>query len=94
MPNSVVTNKSATYSRDILTDLSKLYQSANIHQKQAFIRMVFNSSIIYAIGIYRTPSILPLFADKLLILKEKRLLEIQQPLENSRVTPVSAPGGT
>src|SRR5690606_3901591 len=75
----------------LLNSLPTLFNSADIHKKQAFIRLVFDSRLFYTDGIYRTPYILPIFADKALILKEKRLLEIQQPLENSGENPVSAP---
>jgi site-specific DNA recombinase len=74
-----------------LSDLSTLYNSANIHGKQAFIRIVFDSGLSYSNGIYRTPYILPMFADKALILKQKRLMEIHQPFENLTSGLVSSP---
>lgn len=45
-----------------------------------FIKHVFFNSLTYSDGIYRTQKIHPLFADKTLVLKEKRLIEIDKTL--------------
>jgi DNA invertase Pin-like site-specific DNA recombinase len=64
-----------------LKNLSNVFFNFPLHQQQLFINTVFSRPLSYFEEIYRTPSIYPVFADKLLILKEKRLLEIEQPLD-------------
>ncbi|HTN47169.1 MAG TPA: recombinase family protein [Flavipsychrobacter sp.] len=78
----------------LIEDLPGLFYESKLEHKQEFIRQVFNSNLQYGGDIYRTPYISPLFAPKAAILKEKRLLEVQQPLYNLGFTPVCAPGGT
>ena len=83
---SVDTAKMKTLINDLLPRLeriSEVFEMCTLHQKQLFITTVFSDQVYYIDGIYRTPTILPIFADKLLILKEKRLLEIQQPIEKN-----------
>jgi DNA invertase Pin-like site-specific DNA recombinase len=63
-----------------LKNLSKVFFNFPVHQQQLFINTVFSRPLSYFEEIYRTPNIYPVFADKVLILKEKRLLEIEQPL--------------
>lgn len=65
----------------LLNNLLWLYKKTDLHEKQAFVRQVFKSSLYYQDGLYRTPYLLPVFMPKALILKEKRLLEIEQPIE-------------
>lgn len=65
---------SATVGR--LADLQWIYNQGTIEQKQSFVRLVFDSRLYYQQSTYRTPYILPLFADKEQILKEKGLLII------------------
>lgn len=69
-----------------LGDISALFEAADVHQKQSLIRVVFDGKLYYENGVYRTPSILPVFSCKLRQLKEKGLLYLEQPLtsrENS-----------
>ena len=61
-----------------LADLHYIFNAADIHHKHAFIGAVFNNSLFYEEGIYRTPYLLPIFHSKRLILKEKKLLEVEQ----------------
>ena len=63
-----------------LTNLPEIFCEFPLHQQQLFISVVFSRPLSYFEGIYRTPSIYPIFADKALILKEKGLLEIEQSL--------------
>lgn len=65
-----------------LSNLQWQYQQADLHTKQAILRAVFNSQLYYYDGSYRTPYILPAFATKAATLKGKRLLIIEQPLQN------------
>jgi len=62
-----------------LGDIKLLYSWATVPQKQSFINLVFNSQLRYVDGAYRTPFILPLFSLNTASLKEKRLLEVEQP---------------
>lgn len=77
-----------------ITDVPNIYNSADLLQKQSFLKGVFNSQLTYSEGVYRTPYLLPLFSHNALILKEKRLLIIEQPLEKSVESSTCAPGGT
>lgn len=65
---------------DKLGNLPHYWHTANTEGKHAFLRLVFDNKLSYYNGVYRTPIILPMFASKALILKEKRLIEIEQPL--------------
>ena len=74
-----------------LANLKNHYLLADLHTKQAILRTVFNSQLYYHDGCYRTPYILPVFALKAATLKEKRLLIIEQPLQNSPILQGCAP---
>lgn len=74
-------------------DLSELYQSATVLQKNSFIKLGFGNTLSYENGIYRTQFLHPLFVSKVLILKEKRLLEYKQPLDKIGKIPDSSPVG-
>ena len=63
---------------DRLSDMQYIYTIATTTQKQAFIRQGFDNRLYYQNGVYRTPYILPIFEHNLLILKEKRLLELDE----------------
>lgn len=76
-----------------LGNLRYLYTVADPGQKQAFIRIVFDNQLQYANGAYRTPFLMPLFASKAVVLKEKGLLYVEQPSEFSGNTPVREVGG-
>lgn len=62
-----------------LGDLSSLYELADLHQKQAFVSMLFDSKLYYQDGMYRTPYILEIFKPKATSLQQNRLLVIEQP---------------
>ena len=79
---------------DNVGDLCTVYEKANVFRKQALIKMLFGEKLMYENGIYRTTFLLSLFYPKILILKEKQLLEIQETACNSGFTPICAPGGT
>jgi len=76
-----------------ISSLSELYQSANIFRKQSLLKILFGENLCYENGVYRTPYIMPLFIHKSLVLKEKRLLELQETALFSGLTPASAPYG-
>ncbi len=66
-----------------LGNLQALYNDADLSQKRTFLRQMFNSQLSYVEGIYRTPYILPLFSHNNLILKQKRLLIVEQPQQKT-----------
>ena len=59
-------------------NLPEVFFDMHLHQQQVFIKTLFSYPLSYSDGIYTTPHILNLFADKALVLKEKNLLKIQQ----------------
>jgi site-specific DNA recombinase len=78
----------------MLGDVHYLYQKGDIHHKQAFVKVVFNSQLYYQGSSYRTPYILPVFGLKAAPLKEKGLLIVEQPIVKSGETPVCSEGGS
>lgn len=54
-----------------------LFDKASTLLKHEFIKIVFGSHIYYKDGIYRTPYILKLFIHKINILKNKKLLLVE-----------------
>ena len=66
-----------------LGNIKGLYHMATLMQKQMILRSVFNSGLHYADGLYRTPFLHPLLSHNTLILKQKRLLIVEQPAINS-----------
>ncbi len=77
----------------LLSKIPYLYSNSDIHGKQAFIKLVFKSTLSYKEGIYRTAFLLPVFGLKAASLKERRLLEIEQPHKILMENPPSAPDG-
>ena len=63
-----------------ISDVPATFHSFSITHKHRFIRTVFDNSLSYRDGVYRTPSLHQLFRHNELILKEKRLLFIEQPV--------------
>ena len=76
-----------------LSGLHHLYKGSSTAEKQAFVRIVFDSSLTYSDGTYRTQYLMPLFVPQALILKEKGLLLIEQPLSISGQDPTSSETG-
>lgn len=70
------------------------YHNSDLHTKQALVKQVFNFQLYYHDGMYRTPYIMPVFAHNALVLKEKRLLEIEQPFSKSAKVLECAPNQT
>lgn len=63
-----------------IEDLQQTFNRFSIVHKQRFIRRVFDNSLSYADGSYRTPFINNLFSHNLVSLNEKGLLLIEQPI--------------
>lgn len=77
-----------------LLNMGVVYKVANTIQKQSLVLGVFNNSLYYYDGLYRTPYMLELFNSKALVLKEKRLLEYEQPLDFAGNIPTRRPYDT
>jgi site-specific DNA recombinase len=56
------------------------YNLLSVQGKQSFLKAIFGNNLNYTLEGYRTDFINPLFHTNLLIMKQKRLLEIEQPL--------------
>ena len=63
-----------------VADVPATFNGFSITHKHRFIRSVFDNSLSYAGGVYRTPFLHSLFRHNELILKEKRLLYVEQPI--------------
>ena len=63
---------------DKLSDLQSVYLSATLPQKQELLRKGFDNGLYYQNGLYRTPYMMSIFHHSILILKEKRLLEMDE----------------
>lgn len=82
------------YDIDSLATMGTIYKIADTIGKQKLVSTVFNNSLYYFDNLYRTPYLLEMFRSKALILKEKRLLEYEQPLTTLEDFPVSSPKET
>lgn len=60
------------------TDLQGVYSGLNLTGKQQMVRSVFDNGLYYRDGMYRTHYIMPVFTHNLLIIKEKKLLDIDK----------------
>ena len=65
-----------------LLDLPGIFERATINQQHSILNRVFKQGLIYQDGAFRTPWVNPAFAHNCLILKQKRLLFCEQPLED------------
>ena len=61
-----------------LSDLKYVYQSASTTNKQNLLRQVFDNSLYYRNGTYRTANLMNIFSHNQLILKQKQLLLIDE----------------
>ena len=61
-----------------LSDLRSIYLSATAPQKQELLRQGFDNGLYYQNGLYRTPYMMSIFHHSILILKEKKLLEVDE----------------
>lgn len=76
-----------------LTKLRNGYTKSDLQAKHAFIAGMFNKSLYYKDGCYRTAFLHPVFGLKAALVKEKGLLIVEQPLVKSGLTPVSSEDG-
>ncbi len=63
---------------DKLGDLLGVYNGMNTLEKQQLIRLGFNSRLYYKDGSYRTPFIMDIFSHNTLILKQKKLILLDE----------------
>ena len=77
-----------------LEDMNYLYSEAGTVQKQQLIRLVFDCSLYYQEGVYRTPYLMSTFSHNTLILKEKQLLIIDEKGGNLSVSPSGGAAGS
>jgi hypothetical protein len=77
-----------------LEDMNYLYNQSSTIQKQQLIRLVFDCSLYYKKGVYRTPYLISTFSHNALILKEKQLLVIDEKGGNLSVSPSGGAEGS
>ncbi|SDD66105.1 hypothetical protein [Pedobacter soli] len=77
-----------------LMNMPKIFQDSSLAQKHAILHQVFKQGLGYKEGSFRTPSINVEFEHKLLILKEKGLLFLEQPFGFSEGIPSCGDGGS
>lgn len=63
-----------------LANLKIAFEEMDLTKQHQFLNLVFKKSLSFADGIFRTPFLLDLWEDKELILKEKGLLKVEQPI--------------
>ena len=78
---------------DKLASITWAFHQLDVINKQQFIRTVFNNSLTYYAGIYRTPYMLDIFANKAVKLKEMGLLIYEQPHEKTAILKDVPPTG-
>lgn len=76
-----------------LGDLHLIYQSASVKQKHSFVQLVFERGLYYHDKVFRTPTLMPVFHSKALMLKEKGLLIYEQPNAQTRNNLECSPRG-
>ncbi|GAA4909943.1 hypothetical protein GCM10023313_11330 [Mucilaginibacter defluvii] len=78
---------------DALTDMAYVYNQADTLDKREFVKQVFDSNLYYENGIYRTPTMLDIFARKSLIMKQKGFLIYEKKRDNVDIIPLSGERG-
>ncbi len=77
-----------------LENMNYLYSEASTVQKQKLIRLVFDCSLYYKEGVYRTPYLMSTFSHDTLILNEKKILVIDEKGGNLSVSPSGGAAGS
>ncbi len=78
---------------DLTTDMKYVYTKANTLQKREFINLVFDNNLYYQEGIYRTPTMMELFAHNSLLMKERGFLIYEKKRDNHTIIPLSGERG-
>ncbi len=76
-----------------MLNLPGIFEDASINQQHAILNEVFKHGLTCRDGMFRTPWIHPEFEHNLLKLKQLRLLEIEQPHDNSNGISYCGEGG-
>lgn len=76
-----------------LLDIPGIFEKAEINDQHSLIREVFKHPLTYKDGQCRTPTINPAFAHNYLKIKEKRLLDIEQPPLDLSANPMCTQSG-
>jgi len=76
-----------------LTKISQLIKRSHISQQHVFFKKVFKQGLTFFEGAFRTPWLHPLFLHNALIMKEKRLLFVEQPSDDFSGFPRGGAGG-
>lgn len=79
---------------EAMKNIPDLFKRATGAEKSEFFNIGFGSALVFENGIYRTTFLSPLFRAKALILKQKRLLNYQQPGEISGKDPLGEVNGS
>jgi site-specific DNA recombinase len=75
----------------LLGDLKTAFEKMDASKRMMFIKTVFEPNLYYGLRKYRTQKLHDIFADKELILKEKGLVEFDQPLSENREISACSP---
>jgi len=78
----------------VLSNIATLFQKLPLQKQQQFINACFDSSLSYYADSYRTTFLHPLFQPKALLLKENRLLIIEQPVRKLGEIPIRTRDGS
>jgi site-specific DNA recombinase len=65
-----------------LLNVPELFKRATINQQHSFLNRVFKGGLTFDKGTFRTPELNPVFHHNYLIMKQKGLLEVEQPIGN------------
>lgn len=76
------------------TNIRARFEAISTEKKHQFINLVFDNSLSYEKGTYRTPFLHPIFSHNLKRLKEKGLLIIVAPVKNLGIIPASTRDGS
>ncbi len=78
---------------DLLTDMKYVYQESDTLEKREFVSTVFDNNLYYQEGIYRTPTMMRMFAHNALKMREKNYLIYEEKEGLHSEIPLSGKGG-
>ncbi len=76
-----------------LLNIPELFKCASINQQHAILNRVFKQGLAFDKGTFRTPDLNPIFYHNYLILKQKGLLEVEQPIGDNPSIPCGGESG-
>lgn len=77
-----------------LLRLSVLFKRAILNQQRSILNRVFKQGITFRDGMFRTPSLNPLFHHNCLAINKKRLLEVEESIEENFSVPFNGVNGS